>query len=73
MDTLYPVIVMKRQPTGRQRFVKKGAPSHVLLAMGASQQAVRGALRISFSAENTKEEVLLLAESLRGFAAEVYR
>lgn len=52
---------------------EKGAPSHVLLAMGASQQAVEGALRISFSAENTEEEVLLLAERLRQFAAEAYR
>ncbi len=32
-------------------------PSHVLLAMGASLEQARGALRMTLSAENTKEEL----------------
>lgn len=50
---------------------EKGAPSHVLLTMGVSDEAVRGALRISFCRENTEEEVRTLAEWLHRFSAEV--
>ena len=37
-------------------------PSHVLLAMGRSEQEARASLRFSFGAENTEEEVRRAAQ-----------
>ena len=37
-------------------------PSHVLLAMGRSEQEARASLRFSFGAENTEEEVRKAAQ-----------
>lgn len=40
-------------------------PSHVLLAMGADQDAAAGSLRCSFGLENSREDVDLIVERLR--------
>lgn len=40
------------------------APSHVLKAIGLSDEMAKGALRISFGEENTKEDVDYLVESI---------
>lgn len=42
----------------------KREPSHVLLAMGATQEEARGSLRISFGPGNTMEDVQALVEAL---------
>lgn len=39
-------------------------PSHVLLAIGASSEIARGAIRITFGLDNTKEDVDFLVDSL---------
>ncbi|MBQ3048757.1 MAG: cysteine desulfurase [Oscillospiraceae bacterium] len=43
----------------------KGAKSHVLAAMGLSQQRIDSALRISFSALNTEEDVEQLVDGIK--------
>ena len=43
----------------------KGEPSHTLLAMGCDDLTVRTALRVSFCADNTAEDVDALLEGLR--------
>ena len=43
----------------------KGEPSHTLLAMGCSDLTVRTALRVSFCADNTAEDVDALLAGLR--------
>lgn len=40
------------------------APSHVLIAMGLSNELAQGALRITFGRENTKEDVEYLVQQL---------
>ncbi len=40
-------------------------PSHVLLAIGLPHEKAHGSLRISLSAENTKEEIDILVEELK--------
>lgn len=52
-------------------------PSHVLLAMGISKERARGALRMTLSADNTKEEmdevvenIKSIVERLRGMSAQ---
>lgn len=40
-------------------------PSHVLLAMGINPDLARGAVRVSFGAQNTAEQVTKLLESLK--------
>ena len=40
-------------------------PSHVLLAMGADQDAAAGSLRCSFGLENSRDDVNLIVERLR--------
>lgn len=40
------------------------SPSHVLLAIGISEDVAKGSLRITFGRENTKEDVDYLIESL---------
>lgn len=45
--------------------VSSWGPSHVLLAMGADQDAAAGSLRLSFGLENTQAEVDLIVEHLR--------
>ena len=40
-------------------------PSHVLLALGASRERARGALRMTLSEENTKEEMDTVTEELK--------
>ena len=42
----------------------KGKPSHVLQAIGLEKNSADSALRISFSAENTTEDIDALAESI---------
>ena len=42
----------------------KGKPSHVFAALGLPKRTLMGVLRISFSAENTREDVDILAEGL---------
>ena len=43
----------------------KGEPSHTLLAMGCADLTVRTALRVSFCADNTAEDVDALLVGLR--------
>lgn len=43
---------------------KDPAPSHVLKAIGLSEDLIKGALRITFGEFNTKEEVDYLIEIL---------
>ncbi len=43
----------------------KGEPSHTLLAMGCGERTVKTALRVSFCADNTPEDVDALLEALR--------
>lgn len=42
----------------------KGKPSHVFAALGLPKRTLMGVLRVSFSAENTREDVDILAEGL---------
>lgn len=41
------------------------SPSHVLTAIGLSEKKAKGALRITFGEENTKEDVDYLVESIK--------
>ncbi len=50
--------------TGSACSSHKPQPSHVLLAMGVSQKAVDGAVRISFSRNTTDEDIRFAAEKL---------
>ena len=43
----------------------KGEPSHTLLAMGCDDLTVRTALRVSFCADNTAEDVEALLAGVR--------
>lgn len=43
----------------------KAKPSHVLTAMGLSQQCIDTSLRVSLCAENTKEEIDAFADALK--------
>lgn len=43
-------------------------PSHVLTAIGLTPEYLQGSLRITFGAENTKEEVKYLVDSLKEIA-----
>lgn len=43
----------------------KAKPSHVLCSMGLPAEEIRSALRVSFSAENTEEDVAALLDALR--------
>lgn len=49
----------------------KGEPSHTLQAMGCTPLAIATALRVSFCADNTPEDVDALLEGLRGGLAEL--
>lgn len=46
-------------------------PSHVLLAMGMSRERARGALRLTLSEENTREELDAVVEELESIAARI--
>lgn len=46
-------------------------PSHVLLAIGASPEAARGALRMTLSEENTKEEMDIVVEELKRIVGKI--
>ena len=48
----------------------KGKPSHVFAAMKLPQRTLMGILRISFSPENTREEIDRLAEALAAISRE---
>ena len=50
--------------TGSACSSHKPQPSHVLVAMGLSQDAVNGAIRISFSQNTTEEEIRFAAEKI---------
>ena len=43
----------------------KGARSHVLTAMGLPETEIDASLRISFSHENTRQDVLALCQALQ--------
>lgn len=51
----------------------KGEPSHTLTAMGCPEEAVRTALRVSFCADNTPEDVDALLDGLRAGLRELQR
>lgn len=51
----------------------KGEPSHTLMAMGCSDEKVRTALRVSFCADNTPEDVEALLAGLRDGLAELQK
>ena len=40
-------------------------PSHVLTAIGNSNEMLKGALRLTFGRENTKDDVDFLVENLK--------
>ncbi|MDE6844611.1 MAG: cysteine desulfurase NifS [Lachnospiraceae bacterium] len=46
-------------------------PSHVLLAIGASPETARGALRMTLSEENTKEEMDIVVEELKRIVGKI--
>lgn len=46
-------------------------PSHVLLAMGMFRERARGALRLTLSEENTREELDVVVEELESIAARI--
>ncbi len=46
-------------------------PSHVLLAMGFSSERAKGALRMTLSADNTKEEMDEAVEAIKGIVERV--
>ncbi len=50
--------------TGSACSSHKPQPSHVLLAMGVSQKAVDGAIRISFSRDTTDDDIRTAAEKI---------
>ena len=51
----------------------KGELSHVLLALGLTKSEIDSALRISFTKENTREEIDILANALTEAAAKLRR
>lgn len=57
--------------TGSACSVKKQKPSHVLKAMGFSYEEITGSLRLTLSAQNTKEEVDRTVSVLSGVAKEL--
>lgn len=59
--------------TGSACSSHKPQPSHVLTAMGVSQKAINGAVRISFAAATTKEEIKTAAHAIAKEAAEIRR
>ena len=52
---------------------RKGRRSHVLSAMGISEDIIDGALRLSFSAGNTREEAAYFVDSLLKAKSELYK
>ncbi len=50
---------------------KKGRRSHVLAAMGLESAIIDGAIRLSFSADNTKKEAELFADALKQAKSEI--
>lgn len=46
-------------------------PSHVLLATGSSPETARGALRLTLSEENTKEEMDIVVEELKRIVGKI--
>ena len=46
-------------------------PSHVLLAIGSSPESARGALRLTLSEENTKEEMDVVVEELKRIVGKI--
>jgi cysteine desulfurase len=50
---------------------RKLADSHVLKSMGLGQEEIKGSLRVSFSEENTFEEIDLLVEHIDGCLKEL--
>jgi len=50
----------------------KGKPSHVFASLGLPKKQMDGVLRISFSGENTKEDVDVLAEGLKAARAQLF-
>lgn len=46
-------------------------PSHVLMAMGFSAERAKGALRMTLSADNTKEEMDQVTEAIKGIVERV--
>lgn len=59
--------------TGSACSSHKPQPSHVLTAMGVSQKAIAGAVRISFAAATTDEEIKTAASAIAKEAAEIIR
>ena len=56
----------------RSSACKKGARSHVLEAMGLPAEVMDGALRVSFSHETTREDVLAFVERLEHAANTIF-
>ena len=59
--------------TGSACSSHKPQPSHVLTAMGLPQKAIAGAIRISFSARTTDDEIMTAAEAIAKETAEIRR
>ena len=59
--------------TGSACSSHKPQPSHVLTAMGLPQKAIAGAIRISFSAKTTDDEIMTAAEAISKETAEIRR
>ena len=57
--------------TGSACSVKKQKPSHVLKAMGFSYEEITGSLRMSLSAQNTKEEIDRTVQALSEIVREL--
>ena len=50
----------------------KGKPSHVFAALALPKKQMDGVLRISFSAENTREDIRALTDGLKAAVAELF-
>ena len=59
--------------TGSACSTHKPEPSHVLTAMGLNHKEIDGAIRLSFSAKTTEEEVISAAEIIAEEAANIRR
>jgi len=57
--------------TGSACYSGKDEPSHVLLAIGLTEQQAKSSIRISYGRYNTKEDVKIIASALCGVCEKI--